>query len=97
MTLDEFAKENCIKTTYIFDREGGTPYGGATIGWRYTSDRKNSKVVEVSVIYCSTKDVFSKKEGRELMLRAFQRGNTCLLYTSPSPRDTERSRMPSSA
>ena len=24
-------------------------------------------------------------------------GDTCLLYTSPSPRDTERSRMPSSA
>ena len=24
-------------------------------------------------------------------------GKTCLLYTSPSPRDTERSRMPSSA
>ena len=26
-----------------------------------------------------------------------RRFNTCLLYTSPSPRDTERSRMPSSA
>ena len=25
------------------------------------------------------------------------RGNTCLLYTSPSPRDRTRSRMPSSA
>ena len=25
------------------------------------------------------------------------RMNSCLLYTSPSPRDTERSRMPSSA
>ncbi|WP_460366241.1 hypothetical protein, partial [Staphylococcus aureus] len=24
-------------------------------------------------------------------------GSLCLLYTSPSPRDTERSRMPSSA
>ena len=24
-------------------------------------------------------------------------GNTCLLYTSPSPRDVEKSRMPSSA
>ncbi|WP_460366177.1 hypothetical protein, partial [Staphylococcus aureus] len=24
-------------------------------------------------------------------------GTSCLLYTSPSPRDTERSRMPSSA
>ena len=26
-----------------------------------------------------------------------QNGNICLLYTSPSPRDTERARMPSSA
>ena len=26
-----------------------------------------------------------------------QRGTSCLLYTSPSPRDTEVSRMPSSA
>ena len=25
------------------------------------------------------------------------RGNICLLYTSPSPRDTDKSRMPSSA
>ena len=25
------------------------------------------------------------------------KGNTCLLYTSPSPRDVEESRMPSSA
>ncbi|WP_460366167.1 hypothetical protein [Staphylococcus aureus] len=28
---------------------------------------------------------------------AFYSANVCLLYTSPSPRDTERSRMPSSA
>ena len=28
---------------------------------------------------------------------AFEGTVTCLLYTSPSPRDTERSRMPSSA
>ena len=27
----------------------------------------------------------------------FEQGRNCLLYTSPSPRDTERSRMPSSA
>ena len=26
-----------------------------------------------------------------------EQGDICLLYTSPSPRDTERSRMPSSA
>ena len=28
---------------------------------------------------------------------AFTRPNTCLLYTSPSPRDRQKSRMPSSA
>ena len=28
---------------------------------------------------------------------SFQQGVFCLLYTSPSPRDTERYRMPSSA
>ena len=28
---------------------------------------------------------------------ADQKGNVCLLYTSPSPRDRTRSRMPSSA
>ena len=29
--------------------------------------------------------------------RAFEGCNACLLYTSPSPRDVEESRMPSSA
>ena len=34
----------------------------------------------------------------ELFAKAILRmGVPCLLYTSPSPRDTERSRMPSSA
>ena len=34
------------------------------------------------------------------LLHSFQKADSvdiCLLYTSPSPRDTERSRMPSSA
>ena len=31
------------------------------------------------------------------LLRKFSEHWACLLYTSPSPRDTERSRMPSSA
>ena len=30
-------------------------------------------------------------------LKNFRLSNICLLYTSPSPRDTRRSRMPSSA
>ena len=31
------------------------------------------------------------------VLRVLKRGGTCLLYTSPSPRDRQKSRMPSSA
>ena len=33
---------------------------------------------------------------RQLQVNSLERG-TCLLYTSPSPRDVEESRMPSSA
>jgi len=34
---------------------------------------------------------------RELEITLTTRGKGCLLYTSPSPRDVEESRMPSSA
>ena len=33
----------------------------------------------------------------DIMLMDFGRGTFCLLYTSPSPRDRQKSRMPSSA
>ena len=37
-------------------------------------------------------------EGRDLLVSAQTgSGKTCLLYTSPSPRDRQKSRMPSSA
>ena len=34
---------------------------------------------------------------RVIRLRGFTVTNICLLYTSPSPRDRQKSRMPSSA
>ena len=34
---------------------------------------------------------------RVLELDAYRTAHTCLLYTSPSPRDRQKSRMPSSA
>ena len=51
--------------------------------------------------YLSQEDETYKRLGKnknsciENFLKDFP--NTCLLYTSPSPRDTERTRMPSSA
>ena len=34
---------------------------------------------------------------QEQLIKALEQNNACLLYTSPSPRDRTRSRMPSSA
>ena len=39
----------------------------------------------------------SAGEARYYHRENYEQDYTCLLYTSPSPRDTERSRMPSSA
>ena len=37
------------------------------------------------------------KEGQNIVIEGRLKMNTCLLYTSPSPRDLSTSRMPSSA
>ena len=42
-------------------------------------------------------NLFSISSELVLILDRTQWQNTCLLYTSPSPRDVEESRMPSSA
>ena len=41
--------------------------------------------------------VSQSKEEREAKQAKTYLGNVCLLYTSPSPRDRQKSRMPSSA
>ena len=49
--------------------------------------------VEYIVIHCS-----ATKEGKSFDVEDMDRWHrSCLLYTSPSPRDRTRSRMPSSA
>ena len=48
-------------------------------------------VVMVSVVMAAT------VVGGRTHLVGFEQSDTCLLYTSPSPRDMRRSRMPSSA
>ena len=39
----------------------------------------------------------TKRVGAKLAVEAYEDLSACLLYTSPSPRDVEESRMPSSA
>ena len=38
-----------------------------------------------------------REKSEKLLITACRTANTCLLYTSPSPRDRQKSRMPSSA
>ena len=45
----------------------------------------------------SGKEHVSARARAKVEAAAAELGYVCLLYTSPSPRDTERSRMPSSA
>ena len=68
----------------------------------FNKAQSEGKVIVISswIEYCSScaKQMkilkTAKKEGE---LSDIKFDNICLLYTSPSPRDTERSRMPSSA
>ena len=45
----------------------------------------------------SLREVANATRIREAVLRAIEEDRYCLLYTSPSPRDRQKSRMPSSA
>ena len=53
----------------------------------------NSKVLKIGAIPDQNQEVLDKR----FNLFAKELAKTCLLYTSPSPRDRTRSRMPSSA
>ena len=63
----------------------------------------HSEENEVEIAYFGILEEFqNKKLGSYLLSQAIQKSfqrdiNSCLLYTSPSPRDMRRSRMPSSA
>ena len=48
-------------------------------------------------IFGNATRVMSLRDGRAKMSKSDPSDNSCLLYTSPSPRDRQKSRMPSSA
>ena len=52
---------------------------------------------KVDEVECIVSDLPGIARGKAVPAQKFLRQKTCLLYTSPSPRDATLSRMPSSA
>ena len=57
----------------------------------------NNKVIAVHVVADSDCQNADGIEDEEVGRQFLERIHSCLLYTSPSPRDRQKSRMPSSA
>ena len=70
------------------------PTGGLNAAGRAYFNRKDGSKLKAPVTGKAPKG--SKAAGRRASFCARMSG-VCLLYTSPSPRDVEESRMPSSA
>ena len=60
------------------DFEPGTK-GGVTVAFRKTSENVGCRMVEVSVVYCSPHDVFSRKTGTKLVLDNWKAGKRIMI------------------
>ena len=74
-----------------------------TFGWKQGLDKKFHEakafyiIIAISLILGLSLNYVGISPIKALIYTAILYGLTCLLYTSPSPRDCTRSRMPSSA
>ena len=92
-----------IAAANICDQDVPLVAGGTekryTINASFTSDQSKSEILEEMFSACDGRLTYSGGKYR-LVVRAYTPATltlTCLLYTSPSPRDATLSRMPSSA
>ena len=85
--LEELQSKACAvslagQTHAVYARDGGTCVGSARLG-------RTDVAFEGGIIH--------EVDSVLVVLRFLRDAHTCLLYTSPSPRDRQKSRMPSSA
>ena len=59
--------------------------------------KTESKSLRNSIMELRNKIERLEQDNQRLIINSSAKKNNCLLYTSPSPRDRTRSRMPSSA
>ena len=64
---------------------------------RYAKKVSGVNNVDVEIVWDPPWTMDKMSDTAKAMMKTMGSQNTCLLYTSPSPRDVEESRMPSSA
>ena len=70
---------------------------GAELAFTYLGDALKKRVVPLAEKLNSNVTFSCDVEKKEDVIKLFEDVKSCLLYTSPSPRDRIASRMPSSA
>lgn len=60
-----------VRLAHVFNRDSGTPYGGVTLAYRQLAPGSKSPIFQVTAVYCSPTDVFSKRVGAAMALEAF--------------------------
>ena len=68
--------------------------------WKYRAQPQDGRVMEGKLDPTSMQNTLGMKmftDHMDFVRSIHQLSNSCLLYTSPSPRDVHKSRMPSSA
>ena len=99
-----------LPLSHVFERLGGhyVPlFSGAKVAYAESvlTVRQNMQEIAPTVMHSvprlyetmHDKILHAVQEGSSLKQKIFHWGVSCLLYTSPSPRDRQKSRMPSSA
>ena len=83
--------------TSVFLFLGITPIALAANGPALNADRASTEYTASALTKCSENPKFIERANSATTQKDIARFESCLLYTSPSPRDGTKSRMPSSA
>ena len=82
-----------VNNTVIIDWNRGANSGGPTL----SNSAPQDVVIIDDILHYSTQRSTAWWQSNDQIWRINLTSNSCLLYTSPSPRDRQKSRMPSSA
>lgn len=74
------ARDVGVQFCHVTDQLGPAfGFKGVSIAYRRCGRWRNSKMVEVAVVYCSQHDTFNKKTGSSMAAQKFLNGNTIVI------------------